>query len=144
MTQQVYKFLTRPKKIKAQIDYLNLQIEDLRMIMQPSGIRYDTDKVQSSVHDSMDRYLDKLSLLVEKLDALKGQYLDVCDEISDAIEELGNIYEQQVLLLKYIQGKNYNEIVEATSFSISSVYRLHRKGTARLDSVLDKRKFDSK
>ena len=41
MKDEVYEFLTMPKKTKLQIRSKQMQIEDLRLQMLPGAVRYD-------------------------------------------------------------------------------------------------------
>lgn len=60
MTNKLYNILTKPSTIKADIKRMQERIDDLRLMMLPSAIRYDKDKVVSSPSDPMSKYIINL------------------------------------------------------------------------------------
>ena len=76
MKESVYKALTKPKRIRAQIRKAEAEMEGLKLSMLPGAIRYDKDKVQLSPEDPMAKYVVRLDELERKIASLQMDYLD--------------------------------------------------------------------
>ena len=76
MKDEVYEFLTMPKKTKLQIRSKQMQIEDLRLQMLPGAVRYDKDIVQSSPEDPMMKFIVRVDELERDIEGLKQRYVD--------------------------------------------------------------------
>lgn len=134
MTEQVYLFLTAPKKTKAEIACQDEKIENLRMMMLPSAIRYDKDKVQTSPQDPMIKYIERLSEMEEKRKALFDRYLSEQDAIEAEINKLDDIYVRQVLTMRYISCKCWKDIVKQMPFAERAVFKFHKRGIQLIDA----------
>lgn len=136
MDKDVYRFLTRPKKTKAQIACIDERIDDLRDMLKPSGIRYDRDKVQSSQQDPMPRFAAQIMELTETRRELMQQYAAEQDEVSGAIDTIDDIYVRQVMTMRYVSCKSWLMITERMPFSESQIYRFHRRGLAHIKNAV--------
>lgn len=144
MKDEVYEFLTMPKKTKLQIRSKQMQIEDLLMLqMLPGAIRYDKDIVQSSPGDPMLKFIVRVDELERDIEGLKQQYVDEQKLISEAIEMLEDKREQVVLIGKYVSGDSYDEIAAELSLSVDRVFQIHRSAVDNMVGVLDKMKHYS-
>lgn len=143
MRNEVFQFLTTPKNLKARIACIDVQIQDLRLMMLPSAIRYDKDKVQTSPEDPMLKYAERLDELERKKAALQKQYLTAQEAVSRAINCLADPYEAQVLTMRYVGNKRFDDIIEAMPFASATVYRMHKEGLKHINSFLEKNKVDS-
>lgn len=128
MTNDVYVFLTKPKKTKARIACIDERLADLRQMMLPSGIRYDTDKVQSSPEDPMLRYIERSSELEEERKQLLLQYQHEQEDIVKAIDTIDDVYVQQVMTMRYVSGKGWDDIIDHMPFVDRTIYRFHKSG----------------
>lgn len=144
MKDEVYEFLTMPKKTKLQIRSKQMQIEDLLMLqMLPGAIRYDKDIVQSSPGDPMLKFIVRVDELERDIEGLKQQYVDEQKLISEAIEMLEDKREQVVLIGKYVSGDSYDDIAAELSLSVDRVFQIHRSAVDNMVGVLDKMKHYS-
>ena len=132
MKDEVYEFLTMPKKTKLQIRSKQMQIEDLRLQMLPGAIRYDKDIVQSSPEDPMLKFIVRVDELERDIEGLKQQYVDEQKLISEAIEMLEDKREQVVLIGRYVSGDSYDEIAAELSLSVDRVFQLHRSAVDKM------------
>ena len=143
MKDEVYEFLTMPKKTKLQIRSKQMQIEDLRLQMLPCAIRYDKDIVQSSPGDPMLKFIVRLDELERDIEGLKQQYVDEQKLISEAIEMLEDKREQVVLIGRYGRGDSYDEIAAELSLSVDRVFQIHRSAVDKMADIVDKVKHYS-
>ena len=143
MKDEVYEFLTMPKKTKLQIRSKQMQIEDLRLQMLPGAIRYDKDIVQSSPGDPMPKFIVRVDELERDIERLKQRYVDEQKLISEAIEMLEDKREQVVLIGKYVSGDSYDEIAAELSLSVDRVFQIHRSAVDKMAVIVDKMKHYS-
>ena len=143
MKDEVYEFLTMPKKTKLQIRSKQMQIEDLRLQMLPGAIRYDKDIVQSSPGDPMLKFIVRVDELERDIEGLKQQYVDEQKLISEAIEMLEDKREQVVLIGKYVSGDSYADIAAELSLSVDRVFQIHRSAVDKMVGIVDKMKHYS-
>lgn len=143
MKDEVYEFLTMPKKTKLQIRSKQVQIEDLRLQMLPGAIRYDKDIVQSSPGDPMLKFIVRVDELERDIEGLKQRYVDEQKLISKAIEMLEDEREQVVLIGRYVSGDSYDEIAADLSLSVDRVFQIHRSAVDKMVDIVDKMKHYS-
>lgn len=143
MKDEVYEFLTMPKKTKLQIRSKQMQIEDLRLQMLPGAIRYDKDIVQSSPGDPMLKFIVRVDELERNIEVLKRRYVDEQKLISEAIEMLEDKREQVVLIGRYVSGDSYDEIAAELSLSVDRVFQIHRSAVDNMVGIVDKVKHYS-
>ena len=72
MKEAVYRVLTKPKRIRAQITKSEAEMQGLRLSMLPGAIRYDKDKIQTSPDDPMTKYAARMDDLTRKITELKN------------------------------------------------------------------------
>ena len=135
MTDKVFEFLRKPQATKLQIRSKLMQIEDLRLMMLPSGIRYDKDAVQTSPGDPMAAYAERLDDLEREVRNLRRQYLAERDAIAWAVEQLPEMRERVVLVGRYVRGLSYDDIAAELGMSTERVYQLRRSGVKSLDAL---------
>ena len=143
MKDEVYEFLTMPKKTKLQIRSKQMQIEDLRLQMLPGAIRYDKDIVQSSPEDPMLKFIVRVDELEREIEGLKQRYVDEQKLISEAIEMLEDKREQVVLIGRYVSGDSYDEIAAELFLSVDRVFQIHRSAVDNMVDIVDKVKHYS-
>lgn len=143
MKDEVYEFLTMPKKTKLQIRSKQMQIEDLRLQMLPGAIRYDKDIVQSSPEDPMMKFIVRVDELERDIEGLKQRYVDEQKLISEAIEMLEDKREQVVLIGRYVSGDSYDEIAAELFLSVDRVFQIHRSAVDKMVDIVDKVKHYS-
>ena len=143
MKDEVYEFLTMPKKTKLQIRSKQMQIEDLRLQMLPGAVRYDKDTVQSSPEDPMMKFIVRVDELERAIEGLKQRYVDEQKMISEAIEMLEDEREQVVLIGRYVNGDSYDEIAAELFLSVDRVFQIHRSAVDKMVDIVDKVKHYS-
>lgn len=143
MKDEVYEFLTAPKRTKLKIKSKQMQIEDLRLQMLPGAIRYDKDSVQSSPEDPMMKFIVRVDELERAIEELKLQYVDEQKMIAEAIEQLADEREQVVLIGRYVKTESYDEIAAELFLSVDRVFQIHRSAVDNMVEIVDKIKHYS-
>ena len=136
MTADEYLVSLRWLDIDLQADYDRLA--SLRAAIDGvSGIRYDKDKVKSSL--SGDQLADKIARAVDLESQIKVRILDRQTrkaEGKNMIEQIDNGSYRQLLTLRYIDGKSWTQISRAMNFSDDhSRGALHRAAKAAFAGV---------
>ena len=130
-------YLRNPKRILGGIVRLQERIENLRKTMLPKGVRYDRDKVQTSLEDPMIIFAVKIDQLERELLDKQIEYDKALEEIDSTIARVNNDDARTVLTKRYIGMKRW-KVIEAEEFiSESQVYRFHRIGVREVEKILN-------
>ena len=135
MTDELYTLLNKPKWTKIRIATKRAQIEDLHLMMLPSGIRYDKESVQSSPSDPMMKFIEKLSDLESDLKALEKSYTEQYTEVEKLIKKLDDARLEEIVTLRYLVGYDPKDIATAMGYAESWVHKLHRDAIKELEAV---------
>lgn len=94
--------------------------------------RLTPEKVQVSYVNT-----DKITEIIAKIDDLKqsitdtiDQLIDLKDGVREAIESLQSP-SREIMELRYLECKTWEDIAKTLCYSISHVYALHRKAIAK-------------
>lgn len=139
MTDRVHDFLIKPRKIRAQIRQTQSQIDGLRLSMLPGAIRYDKDRVQSSIGegDQLAEYAARLTELEHELDLLRGEYLDAQDAIVDASSCLTeDDYGATIILMRYISEVDFSDIADEIGMTRRHMFRYYKTALENLDKYV--------
>lgn len=128
----IYDFLYKPRRILTQLRNERARLDGLRLSMLPSGIRYDTDKVQSSPTDPMPEYAAKVEELLVNIHRLEREYWDSLDDITKAALHLEDD-EQNVIMLRYVSQKRWNEIAMELHYTERWMFTVHSRAVRRLE-----------
>lgn len=120
-------------------EYL-LKIQTYRRIMQSyadrieelyhdaSGLKaivYDKDRVQTSPQDHMEAVFVKIDREAEKYAKARARYEAEARKRMEEIAGLDNPVHVQLLVLRYIEGKSWEEIACAIGYTFRHTTRLH-------------------
>ena len=104
------------------------------------AIVYDKDRVQVFPEDRMEKIFIKIEAEVEKYARARIRYERELHKRIDMIGALDNAQYIQILTLRYIDGKRWEEIACLMNYSFRHVTRLHGQAlaafTARYKDVL--------
>lgn len=139
MTDEVYNLLTAPRRTKYKMEQIKARSVAIRYTLLPSGIRYDTDRVQSSPSDLMPEKMALIDQLDRELKELDGVYDRQIDNIRKACDEMGKEPEKTIIIMQYIGGRSMIEIADVLNYSVSYAYRIRENGYALLHKVLASR-----
>ena len=135
MTDSIYQLLYAPRRIDQQIGRINAKIRSLRESLQLSGVRYDTDRVQSSPSDRMSAVIAEIDALEHKRDALVDARMKAVEQIEAAADRLSDETERTVLYMQYVGHERMDDIAETIGFSRSRLYEIRSRALRSLDAV---------
>lgn len=128
LSQQAKDFLNQISRLDALINRLLSTVETERSRLTSIGCELKTDKVQTSGPKN------SLEITICKIDELERTINDRIDELVDlkkttmkAIQSLADFDQQNILIARYIDGKKWPDIAFNLNFSISQVYKIHKK-----------------
>lgn len=133
----VKQFLYSVRDEQKEIEELTDRIYEMRMSLIPSGIRYDTDKVQTSPEDKLSeceaKIADYSTLLGQKKEALI-QRRHRAQEMIDLLEDSR---ERQVLDIYFLSVKrpNMREVAVIINYSVQQTFRIYSTAISRLEKM---------
>lgn len=136
MTNKLFEILTKPKKLKSDINRVDERIEDTRLMMLPSAIRYDTDKVVSSPSDPMLKFAEKIDELERKKAQLQSEYIVARDKLINLIDRLSDERMKDIIQSRYMMARKFSEIVEGLPLEESQMYKLHSKAIGEMEKIV--------
>ena len=133
---KVYNFLDKPRQLAYQIYGLEKKKAALESCLYPSGIRYDTDPVQTTPDDSMAELVSQIDELERKIVKLKKERARTIKRIGEMIELLPYEREKAILTAYYLGGVSVSKIAENINYSVQRVYQLRRDAVFHLSKRL--------
>lgn len=134
--KETYNYLLQVRILDGKIHNCILQRETLRSCLLPSGIRYDTDKVQVSPSDQMSEIEAQVMDLEQKIQHLEAKKKIAIVSITKAIYKLPNENEQTVLMEYYIGKKSVEQIADGMNISTRGTYYIKRKAISNISKFL--------
>jgi DNA-directed RNA polymerase specialized sigma24 family protein len=119
----VLNLFKRIRNERSDVETLQLRIKELQLSLLPSGIRYDTDKVQTSPSDKMIEVAAKVDALErqmqKKLTALNA---DMVQAIA-IVQAMPTPEYRQLLTLRYLTGNrmSWEQIADVMGYSTDHV-----------------------
>lgn len=89
------------------------------------AIRYDLDKVQTTASDRMSEIIADMLHEEEAYAKLARRYNKAVIERSNLISKMDNPQQAEVLILRYLDGKSWDDIAEAMHYTRRHITRLH-------------------
>lgn len=134
--KETYNYLLQVRILESKIQNCILQHDTLRSCLLPAGIRYDTDRVISSLSDQMSEITTKVIDLEHQILRLKHEKQMVIVTVTKSIYRLTSDNEKTVLLSYYIGRKTVEQIAEEMETSVRNVYYLKRKAISHISSII--------
>lgn len=104
----ILKFFKSIRAKRSLLNTLELERDQLRLSLLPSGIRYDATRVQTSPTDRMLETAAELSDLDQKISAQIVSLRKDIDLAHDVIQQISVPEYQQLLLLRYLVASKKN------------------------------------
>ena len=122
------KFFKTVRNERADIETLQLRIKELQLSLLPRGIRYDSDKVQTSPSDQMLEVAAKVDALERKMQAKLVKLNQDMVRAMEIVQAMPTPEYRQLLTLRYLTGHmSWEEIAEIMGYSQEHVRGyLHR------------------
>lgn len=128
-TQQAKKYLAQIRKTDRLIQRLSETVCNLRRSLTSHNYALQPDKVQTSGG------WDKIGDTVARIDELEqeiNQHIDNLIEMKQqafrVIKKIPDLDQQNVLVGRYIQNKEWEELAQELNFSPQWLFKIHGKG----------------
>ena len=130
------EFLRRTTKLKREINEIENRIKEIRAsYMAPRAIQYsDMPKAQHTT--DLSDYYARVEICVDLLLAKERELVGVHADIIMTVDRLADPDERRVLMLRYVDQKQWIEIARAIPCSERSVYYLHGRALKSLEQIL--------
>lgn len=129
------EFLTKIRTIDTIVDCKIEQVKRLEELLTGGAIRYDKDKVQSSVsNNTMADTVAKIIELKEQINYDIDLLVDYKSKARELIEQLDDV-EKIILYKRYFDNKSFELISVECNYSWRHTYRIHGHALANLNKV---------
>ena len=102
----------------------------------PAAISYDGMPKGSNQSDLSD-YIETLDRMIENLKAERLEKVRRREEIEKVIKDMENDNEREVLRLRYIDGKKWEEICIEMGYSWKHIHRIHSSALMNIKMTLN-------
>lgn len=131
----IVALLKQVRAKRRELAILRESIAELRMMLMPSGIRYDKDKIQTSPKDKLSETVEKLVYLEKKYQKRIRCLSDDLAKVEELLEAMPTSEYREVLHLRYLAGRTkpmtWMEVAEKMGYSEDHVRgKLHGKALA--------------
>lgn len=120
------EYLSKIQIYKQMMDKHAERIEEL--YHDASGLKaivYDKDRVQTSPVNQMEQVFERIDAEAQKYVKARLRYEREVHKRIDMIGQLDNAQYAQVLTLRYVNGKRWEEIACGMNYSFRHIIRLH-------------------
>lgn len=128
----IKQLLTKPNRLQSEIVKLIERVDALKASLLPMGIRYDTDRVQTSPDDRTAAVMAEIDRLEREI---RKKYLEKAEtiaQIGKLIDTLDDEREAQILNAYYLAGMPIREIAQEMYYCENYIYDLKRRGEMKL------------
>ena len=130
------EFLRRAIKIRKEIDEIEQRIKEVRAsYMAPRAIQYNDMPKTHNTSDLSDYYA-RVEIYVDMLLEREKELIGVNADIMMTVDRIADPDERRVLMLRYVDQKQWIEIARAIPCSERSVYYLHGRALKSLEQIL--------
>ena len=137
------EYLSEIESLKRHIDNKKRMLKAIKDETTVSGISYDIDRIRKApkrdrleeqILDSMERRKELQAKIETELSEMFVQQ----DEAIKYISMIESKDQQEVLMLRYIEGKQWTEIMELRGCDdLSGQYKLHKRAVASLQKIFN-------
>lgn len=132
----VKEYLQRIRKNNVRINQLQREIDRLRAeVVYIPGIDYSRDRVQSSGDGStsVNKTIERLYDMEIKLDKIIDRYVDEKAKIITEIQGLDKTEHIELLYLRYVANKKFEEIACEMNYSYNRAIHIHGEALSAFD-----------
>jgi len=130
------EFLLQVREIDKEIKRQEAIADSIRHSLEPKGIRYDQDKVQSTPEDPIPKLIARLDEKLTEIRALRVRRAEIMHSIDRLLDRLGDADERTALTHWYMLGEREEIVSEAMSCSTSTMYRIKARALQHVEALL--------
>ena len=126
MSQEARDYLSKISAADRLINRLHSTIATLRSSLTSQNYELNPDKVQSSgAKDALGDTIAKIVDLEAEIDQHIDELVEMKKNTYHLIKKIPDLDQQNVLIARYIQGMEWDDLSDDLNFSIAQVYRIH-------------------
>lgn len=118
------EYLRKYKQADIAVKIKELEIQALKEEQTSPSVKY-SDMPKGYKKSDLSDYIVELNKLYDQLEKKKLKRIRMCSEIVEKIEKMKDEREKNILNLRYICGKEWEEIAVLMNYSSRSVHRIH-------------------
>lgn len=141
---KAFDYLEKIRHLKRDITLIEYELDIIvQETFSPPAIQYDNDKVytmpkRDSLENAIIDHMERTDRLSKQLIKLKNNYISDMDEALKYIRLIESDEQQEVLILRYINNKKWEEILRFRGCDdIRNQYRLHERALESFQNILD-------
>lgn len=129
LSRQAKKYFAQIRKVERLIKRLNGITETLRASLFSTGVQLRQDKVQTSGRkNGFAETNDKIIDFERDINARKAELVSMKHEAFIMINRIPNLSQRDILLARYIQSQEWEDIAADSHYSMKWVFDQHQKG----------------
>lgn len=133
------EYLSQCMYIDKEIKSLQSEYSDIKDTITLTSGGYESDLVtrtrNNSTEEKMVARIDKMMVYWEEINQKIDEKVDLKMKISMEIDKVKNDTHRQILKMRYVSLKNWEEIAASLNYEISWVYRLHGSALVEFEEV---------
>ena len=141
-TKELTRVWRLDKHIRDKVD----KLDHLRALVGNSGVRYDTDPVQSSSGlDRLERTIAEIVDLEKEIDEMIDRYTKYKEYVIEQIDRLPNERSRDVIYDRYILFMSFSEIsAQLGGIDIRWIKRIHKRALQEYGEIDAKSSLDTR
>lgn len=134
------QYLRQIREERLEIEQLYDRIEELNWSLLPSGIRYDTIRVQTSPDNQLEEICSKIDLCERSLCDHLAKLVDRYNKAVGYVNRLDKSEHRQVLTLYYLSKDRptWEQVAREMGYSDRRVYDIYNDAIAELEKIWPK------
>ena len=125
-------FMMRGINLERRVETIKYQIEHYRTLLNDCSVTYSDSPKSTASNYKLEECTQKIMDLQAELCEAMADLVDVTCEISRAIQKIENYDYQDLLVMRYVLGKPWEDIAEDMKYSEQHIHRLHGEALREL------------
>lgn len=136
MTDKLYKRLTALVILEQKIRRAEIELEEFySLIGGLTAIRYDKDRVQTSLEDVLSKNMAQLDEMQRRLNELRSQVPVVMESVTGLINKLEDEKGKTILYYRFISNVKFDVIANKMGYSRQNIYRIYGESIKNLERI---------
>lgn len=136
MTDELHKKLNALNILKRKIQRAQMEINEFySLIGGLTAIRYDTDRVQTSLEDVLSKNMAQLDEMQRRLNELRSQVPVVMESVTGLINKLEDEKGKTILYYRFISNVKFDVIANKMGYSRQNIYRIYGESIKNLERI---------
>jgi hypothetical protein len=124
--EQAKRSLSRIPSLERRIEYKQREVERIEALIERVTPVFRQDVLQGGRKGSIDDNIDKLSAARESLNQLLGELAECWKVVNARLSKIEDEKLQQILVLRYVEERKWEDVAEALHYECSWVQRKAR------------------